>query len=74
MAKNPVFGLGTIVRLLGALAARVAKFVAQGKHLKLTVQERAALLALSAALDAIILLFPLPGDDNDPSTVDSTEE
>lgn len=70
MASNArVRNLSTTVRFLLKLVKLLSQMVASSTFFKLTPLERAAIIALQNAIDAVLSLLPAPGDDQDPTTL-----
>lgn len=63
-----VRNLSSVVRFMLKLLKLVSGLLASKTSDKLTAAERNAMIALQMAIDALLLLLPAPGDDNDPST------
>ena len=65
-----VRNLSSVVRFMLKLLRLVAGLLASKTADKLTPQERNAVVALQMAIEALLILLPAPGNDDDPSTVE----
>ena len=63
-----VRNLSSIVRFMLKLLRLLAGLLASKTSDKLTQQERNAIVALQMAIEALLVLLPAPGNDDDPST------
>lgn len=63
-----VRNLSSIVRFMLKLLRLLAGLLASKTADKLTPQERNAAVALQMAIEALLVLLPAPGSDDDPST------
>ena len=63
-----VRNLSSIVRFMLKLLKLVSGLLASKTSERLTPAERNAVIALQMAIDALLILLPSPGDDDDPST------
>ena len=65
-----VRNLASVVRFMLKLLRLLAGLLASKTADKLTPQERNAVVALQMAIEALLVLLPAPGNDDDPSTVE----
>ena len=63
-----VRNLSSVVRFMLKLLKLASGLLASKTSEKLTPAERNAIVALQMAIDALLLLLPAPGNDDDPST------
>ena len=63
-----VRNLSSVVRFMLKLLRLLAGLLASKTADKLTQQERNAVVALQMAIEALLVLLPAPGSDDDPST------
>ena len=67
-SQGRVRNLASVVRFMLKLLRLVSGLLASKTSEKLTPAERNAAIALQMAIEALLVLLPAPGDDNDPST------